>query len=224
VLPDSLQQQQNIAHEQGDTLVFVAIDTQVVAAIKLIATLRPDVQEMLQWFKQRGLKLYILSGDQEAPTRTLAEQLEVTGYFANTLPEQKAQRIRELQAQGQQVCFIGDGINDAIALCQAEVSISFSLRGATTIATDTAQIVLMNDHLAQITLLWQVAQNYQDNISHNTYRAQQFSLTAAAGVVLLPYKFWIVEGMWAGQILTGVHIANQPLLNTEKSPKTLTHS
>lgn len=222
VLPDSLQQQQNIAHEQGDTLVFVAINTQIVAAIKLIATLRPDVQEMLHWFKQRGLKLYILSGDQEAPTRKLAEQLEVTGYFANTLPEQKAQRIRALQAQGQQVCFIGDGINDAIALCQAEVSIS--LRGATTIATDTAQIVLMNDHLAQITSLWQVAQNYQNNISHNTYRAQQFSLTAATGVILLPYKFWIVEGMWVGQILTGVHIANQPLLDTEKSPKTLTHS
>ena len=126
-LPASLRRANNAAHESGHTLVFVAVADETVGAIELAATLRPEAKETVDWLRQKGLALYILSGDQDAPTAKLAAELGMNGYFANTLPEQKAERVKALQAEGRSVCFIGDGINDAIALRQAEVSIS--LRG-----------------------------------------------------------------------------------------------
>lgn len=87
---------------------------------------------------------YILSGDQEEPTRRLAEHLGIAHYQANTRPEQKASFIETVQARGCPVCFVGDGINDGIALKKAHVSIS--LRGTTTVATDTAQTVSLRNH------------------------------------------------------------------------------
>jgi len=157
------------------------------------------------------LALYIISGDQEAPTRKLYAELGMSGYFANTLPEQKAERIKELQAQGKQVCFIGDGINDAIALRQAEVSIS--LRGATTVATDAAQVVLMEDDLAQLRTLWELALGFERSLADNARQSKQLSLLAAAGVLVLPFNFWVSELLWGIQLITGVRKAQRPLLS-----------
>ena len=132
-----------------------------------------------------------------------------------TLPEQKAERVQALQAQGKQVCFIGDGINDAIALRQSEVSIS--LRGATTVATDAAQVVLMDDDLTQLRLLWELAKGFQHSLTTNALRAKQWSLLAAAGVLALPFGFWVVGILGGVQIITGITIAKQPLLIVELS-------
>jgi Cu2+-exporting ATPase len=159
------------------------------------------------------LALYILSGDQDAPTSRLAAELGMDGFFANTLPEQKAERVKALQEQGRKVCFIGDGINDAIALRQAEVSIS--LRGATTVATDAAQVVLMDDDLNQLRLLWELAEGFERSLASNNRRSQQFSLLAAAGVLALPFGFWTTELLWSVQVIVGVRIAQQTLLVAE---------
>ena len=113
--------------------------------------------------KKRGLSLSIISGDQTEPTRKLAGELGIDTYFANTLPENKATIIRQLQAQGRVVCFIGDGINDAIALKQADVSIS--LKGATTLATDTAQVVLMDKSLNPLDTLFSLACQYDKTMT-----------------------------------------------------------
>jgi soluble P-type ATPase len=103
---------------------------------------RPEVREMVAGLRQRGVDhLAIISGDHEGPTRKLAELLGMDRYFAEVLPADKANYVELLQKEGRTVCFVGDGINDSIALKKAEVSIS--LRGASTIATDTAQIVFM---------------------------------------------------------------------------------
>lgn len=211
-VPATIETLEKQVSETGNALVFVVVDNEVSGAIELTATLRPEAQEVINWFKQQGIALYILSGDQEAPTRKIATDLGMDGYFANTLPDQKALRVKELQAQGHKVCFIGDGINDAIALCQAEVSIS--LKGATTIATDAAQVVLMNNDLKQLQLLWELARGFEDNIKTNKRLAVQFSLAAATGVVILPSKFLIVELLWGTQGLTGLKIARRSLLNS----------
>jgi P-type E1-E2 ATPase len=175
--------------------VFVAVEETMVGAIELAATLRPETQAVVRWLQRQGFTLYILSGDQEAPTRKLAAQLGMSGYFANTLPEQKAERVKQLQQQGHRVCFIGDGINDAVALRQADVSIS--LRGATTIATDAAQVVLMEDHLEQIQVLLELAQAYNRNLRTIARQAKGFSVAAAAGVLALPaFNFRIVQMLW----------------------------
>jgi Cu2+-exporting ATPase len=182
----------------------------VAGAIELAAVSRPEAQATVAWLRLRGLSLYILSGDQEAPTANLAKELGMDGWFANTLPEQKANRIQALQEEGKRVCFIGDGINDAIALRKAEVSIS--LRGATTVATDAAQVVLMEDDLNQLKLLWELAENFEESLVANTRWARRLGLLACAGVLLLPYGYWTTELLWSVQIIVGIRISRQSLL------------
>ena len=204
---------QALAH----SLVFVAVDEALWGAIELEATLRPAAKPVIGWLKAQGYALHILSGDQEAPTRKLAEELGMDGYFANTLPEQKAEMIAELQRQGRKVCFIGDGINDSVALRQADVSIS--LRGASTVATDAAQIVLMDDDLAQLRTLFELSGGFHKNVRANFKLAVAASLAAVLGVLAIPlYKFWVVELMAAGQFVAGVGVASRPLLGAEEQP------
>jgi Cu2+-exporting ATPase len=105
--------------------------------------------------------MYIISGDHEAPTKRLAAELGIEHYFAETLPEKKASLIAKLQEEGKSVCYVGDGINDAIALKKAKVSIS--LRGAATIATDTAQVILMDKSLNQLGNLFDLAGEFKSN-------------------------------------------------------------
>lgn len=213
VAPPDLLEAQAAAHAEGHALVFVAVGEAVAGAIELAAVLRPEAKDTVAWLRHQGVALYILSGDQEAPTSRLAAELGMDGCFANTLPEQKAERVKSLQEQGKKVCFIGDGINDAIALRQADVSIS--LRGATTVATDAAQVVLMDDDLNQLRLLWELAEGFERSLATNARRSKQFSLLAAAGVLALPFGFWTTELMWSVQVIAGVRIAQQGLLIAE---------
>jgi Cu2+-exporting ATPase len=201
---------------EGRSLVYVAVNQELAGLIELDATLRPEALEIVAWLKQRGLKLYIISGDQEAPTHRLSNELGMDGYFANTLPERKASLIEELQAEGRKICFIGDGINDAVALRKANVSISF--RGATNVATDSAQIVLMDDNLTQLQTLFQLTQAYEDNLAANYHQAMVKSLLSTVAVLLLPFKFIIVEGVWVITFINGISIATRPLLDEPDNP------
>jgi Cu2+-exporting ATPase len=209
-LPADLAELQAAAHARGPGMVVVAVGAAVAGAIELAAVSRPEALATVAWLRLRGLSLYILSGDEEAPTANLAKELGMDGWFANTLPEQKANRIQSLQEQGKRVCFIGDGINDAIALRKAEVSIS--LRGATTVATDAAQVVLMEDDLHQLKLLWELAEGFEESLGANGRLARGLGLLASAGVLLLPFGYWTTELLWAVQIIVGIQISRQSLL------------
>ena len=130
------------AHREGHSMVMVAVDDALGGALELRASIRPEVPDIIKGLRARGIRhIAIISGDHEAPTRKLAEELGIDRYFAQVLPTEKADYVEKLQKEGRKVCFVGDGINDAIALKKANVSIS--LRGATSIATDTAHVVFM---------------------------------------------------------------------------------
>ena len=160
-IPENINLQQQRCLDEGHSLVFVAANGELIGAVELQAQLRPETLTVVRQLHARGLKVYILSGDQHAPTRYLAQKLEIDDFFAEILPEGKAEIIKELQAQGRKVCFVGDGINDAIALQQADVSIS--LRGATTIATDCAQVVLVSQSLHQLVQLFEIVEDFHAN-------------------------------------------------------------
>ncbi|MEY2697027.1 MAG: hypothetical protein RL333_1165 [Pseudomonadota bacterium] len=163
VIPDVIEKKLDAVHEDGDTMVMVAIDDHLGGALELRAALRPEVKDIIQGLRQRGIKhLAIISGDHEAPTKKLAEELGMDRYFAQVLPADKADYVEKLQAEGRKVCFVGDGINDSIALKKANVSIS--LRGATTIATDTAHIVFLEQGLGKLCELRDIARNLDHNI------------------------------------------------------------
>jgi heavy metal translocating P-type ATPase len=209
ILPAVLQAHKARCHDQGYALVFVAVDAQVVGALELHATMRPEAKQVVHALRTRNIELCIISGDAEAPTQKLATDLGISRFFANTLPERKADLVAALQSEGRRVCFIGDGINDAIALRTADVSIS--LRGATTAATDTAQIILMDGDLAQLPTLFDLAQQFNTKITRNLQNAGIFSLLGAGSVFFLGLGYVGVEVLAAIQFATGLRIANQPL-------------
>ncbi|MEM7536462.1 MAG: heavy metal translocating P-type ATPase [Chloroflexota bacterium] len=162
-VPHEMMQAQDACNEKGHSLVFVANDTTVIGAIELRATVRPEAKEVIEKLKERNIKsFYIISGDREAPTKHLAEELGIDHYFAETLPENKADLIDHLQSQGKSVCFVGDGINDSIALKKAKVSVSLS--GASSIAIDTAQVVLMDQSLANLYTMFDIAHDMERNM------------------------------------------------------------
>lgn len=164
-LPPTLQAIYADGQAQGHSFVFVALDDEVVGAIELAPTVRPEAKAVVAALRQRGLQVLIISGDQAEPTRRLATALGIDDYYANVLPQQKAALVAQLHQQGRAVCFVGDGINDAIALKQAKVSVS--LRGATSVATDTAQIVLMEQNLDQLPILFNLAHEMHHNLNAN---------------------------------------------------------
>ena len=161
-IPAEIKEERSRGHTEGYSLVYVAIDDQLGGAIELVPTIRAEVKEVIRSLRESGKTLYIISGDHEAPTRRLAEELGIDHYFANTLPENKAEKVIQLREEGRAVCFVGDGINDTIALKQANVSIS--LRGATTIAMDTAQIVLMDGNLTQLPYIFSLGEEFNQHL------------------------------------------------------------
>ncbi len=215
-LPAAVTTLHSTVHEQGHSLVLVSINEQFAGAIELAPTIRPEAQAMITGLHARGLALYIISGDQEQPTRHLAQAVGIEHYFANTLPEHKATLIQQLQAQGKRVCFVGDGINDAIALKQADVSIS--LRGASTIATDTAQIVLMDASLDQLTGLFELTAAYDTNMRANHVASMAPGLIVIGGVFLLHFGVITSIMLYNVGLLAGVANAMTPLL---RSPERL---
>ncbi len=151
------------ANREGHTMVMVAVDDALGGALELRASVRPEAAQIIRGLRERGVKhIAIISGDQEAPTRSLAEQLGMDRYFAQVLPADKADYVEKLQKEGRKVCFIGDGVNDAIALKKANVSIS--LRGATSIATDTAHVVFMEPGLGKLCELLDIARDLERNV------------------------------------------------------------
>ena len=94
-IPPEIAKVQEDCHEQGDSVVMVAFDEQLVGAIELHATIRPETKRVIHELRQRQMSIVIISGDQEAPTKKLAQTLGVDDYFANTLPENKANLIEQ---------------------------------------------------------------------------------------------------------------------------------
>ena len=193
------------AHALGNTIVLIAIDSALGGAIELQAAVRPEVVAIVAGLRARGIKhLAIISGDHEAPTKRLAEQLGMDRYFAQVLPADKADYVAQLQAEGKKVCFVGDGINDSIALKKANVSIS--LRGASTIATDTAQIVFLDEGLAHLCELRDIACNLNRNVQRSWHMVVVPNVICVAGVFTM--GFGIMASVIFNNVSAIVALAN----------------
>lgn len=129
---------------QGKTLLFVARDGEVTGVLAAADTLRPEVPASLDAVRALGLRdVELLTGDNERTAAALAERIGVR-YRANLLPEDKIAIVKEYQAQGRTVVMVGDGVNDAPALAQAEVGIAMGAAG-TDVAIEAAHLALMRE-------------------------------------------------------------------------------
>ncbi len=211
ILPPEVSELQYKTHELGHSLVYIAIDDQLDGVIELHATIRPEAKRIIRSLQERDKTIYIISGDHEKPTQRLAKTLGIDHYFAEVLPESKANLIEELQRAGHSVCFVGDGINDSIALKKANVSIS--LRGASTIATDTAQIILMDESLSRLTQLFGIAQALKTNMQQNLLISMLLGGGGLGGVFFLNLGVNATTILYQIGMLVGVANAMRPMMN-----------
>ena len=213
-IPANIQTAQEYCNKNGYTLILVAVDNQVFGALELHAQVRKEAQQVVQGLRERGIEeMYILSGDTEASTQKLAEYLGID-YMAEMLPEQKADFIEQLQKQNKSVCYVGDGINDSIALKKATVSIS--LKGASTIAIDTAQIILMDQSLNRICELLDLSNAFRAH-SKRTFSIMLIPHVIGA-VSSLQQAGFLVAFIWAQiGLLVGIGSALVPLSNLSSS-------
>jgi Cu2+-exporting ATPase len=185
-IPEEMRATLDLAHSDGNTMVMVGVDDALGGAIELRAAVRPEVTGIIAGLRARGIKhLAIISGDHDAPTRKLAESLGMDRYFAQVLPADKADYVAKLQAEGCKVCFVGDGINDSIALKKADVSIS--LRGASSIATDTAHIVFLEGGLSKLCDLRDIARDLDRTVNRSWSMIVAPNVTNVLGVFTMGF-------------------------------------
>lgn len=212
-IPDAIRTAQTYCQEQGSSMIAVAIDDSAVGTIELAAAIRPGTKELIHELTHEcGIEsTYIISGDHDAPTRQLADGLGINHYFAEVLPEQKAELIKQLQAEGKSVCFVGDGINDSIALQEADVSVS--IRGASTVATDAAQIVLMGKTLNQLPYLFGMGQQFNGHMKKVVATVIAPSVVSIGGSIMF-FNFGLIQSFIFPQIglLAGIAVAMRPVL------------
>jgi Cu2+-exporting ATPase len=188
-VPASLDEEMKKLHAEGHSFVCVAVENALAGVLELQTSHRPEIEEIVAGLRARGVNhMAIISGDHDQPTRRLAEHLGMDRYFAEVLPQDKAKYVELLQKEGRTVCFIGDGINDSIALKKANVSIS--LRGASMIATDTAQIVFMEESLSRVCDLMDYSHALERNVSRSWNLIRVPNALCVAGVFLFGFNIW----------------------------------
>lgn len=209
---------------QGLSTVLMAVDGALAALFDLRPRLRPEAAEVISTLRSRGMTVFIVSGDSEPPTRQLAEALSVDGYRARALPGEKAEFVREQQSRGRTVCFVGDGINDAIALEAADVSIS--LADATRAATAHSQIVLMTGGLRQLPDLFEIGAGYRTSqrvalgstvVPNMLGILATFALRWSFGAAIVvnsalwfPQLLWVASSLWRWPAEHGVDEDSPP--------------
>jgi Cu2+-exporting ATPase len=216
-IPEVIRHAQTACFEQGHSLVLVAVDQILIGAIELRPTMRPEVKTIIARLRQRPQikSMYIISGDHETPTQKLAQELGIDHYFAKALPENKADLIEQLQGEGKFICYIGDGINDSIALKKSQVSIS--LRGASTVATDTAQIVLMDGSLDQVADLFDLAHEFEGNMRAGFLCLCIPTLIGIGGVFFLSFGLLHTMMLTTLGLGSGVMNAMVPMLKRQRA-------
>lgn len=147
----------------GGMVIFVAIDDVLVGSIELRSRIRSEIFEIVNELKRNGHQVVLLSGDSDRATKAVASRLGIDRYYAEVLPEEKGRTIENMQAHGERVAMIGDGINDAIALSKANVSMS--LNGAADIANDAADVIFMDGDLSKFLCLLDISGQLTRNVT-----------------------------------------------------------
>ncbi|HEX2905430.1 MAG TPA: copper-translocating P-type ATPase [Phototrophicaceae bacterium] len=183
-IPDALISAQQEAENAGQSVIYLANEQGIVALFAIADVIREESYQAVQQLHDLGLKVAMLTGDSEAVARNVASQLKIDTYFAQVLPEHKADKVRELQRGGNKVAMVGDGVNDAPALVTADVGIAIG--AGTDVAIESAGIILVRSNPLDIVKIIRLSQA--------TYRKMIQNLIWATGynVVAIPLAMGIL--------------------------------
>jgi Cu2+-exporting ATPase len=185
--------------KRGHTTVYVVYDDEIVGAIALADVIRDESREAINRLKEVGLRCMMLTGDEESVAKWVAEELGLDDYYAEVLPDQKSDKIRKIQDDGLSVAMVGDGVNDAPALAQADVGIAVG--AGTDVAIETADIILVRNDPRDVADILNLSQATYQKMQQNLAWATGYNIIAiplAAGVL---YNLGILLSPAVGAIL-----------------------
>jgi P-type Cu+ transporter len=198
---------------QGKTVMLIADSKKVLGLIGVADTIKPTSLRAINEFKKMRIKVYMLTGDNSRTAKAIANQLGIKNYFAEVLPEDKANHVKELQKKGI-VAMVGDGINDAPAIAQADVGIAMG--SGTDVAMETGEIVLMKDDILDVVKAIKLSKMTMSKIRQNMFWALLYNtlgIPIAAGL-LFPFTGLLLNPMIAGgaMALSSVSVVSNSLL------------
>ncbi|MDQ3768599.1 MAG: heavy metal translocating P-type ATPase, partial [Actinomycetota bacterium] len=180
--------------ESGRTVAVAAVDGEVLGAIGLGDDLRADAVDAVAGMQASGMRVALVTGDNERATRVVADRAGIAEVHAGVLPAAKADIVRQLQADGARVAMVGDGINDAPALMQADVGLAMG--GGTDIAVESADVILLRDDVSAVLTAQRISRSSYRRVRQNVSLAFLFNGTgiplAATGLV---YPVWAMVAM-----------------------------
>ena len=174
--------------EQGKTVMFLGWDSQVAGIIGLADTLKPGAREALQALRRMGIQTAMLTGDNRRTAEAIAREAGIDRVLAEVLPEHKAGEVKKLQEEGKVVAMVGDGINDAPALAQADIGIAIGT--GTDVAMETGDITLISGDLMGVVTAISLSKRTMRTIKQNLFWAFAYNtalIPVAAGVLYLVF-------------------------------------
>ncbi|USD64626.1 cation transporter [Vibrio sp. SCSIO 43136] len=177
-------------HHQGATAVYVAVDGKVQALFAIADTIKSEAKQAVEQLRQFNIDVVLLSGDHQVVATHVAEQLGISQVFAQVLPEEKAQHIENLKAQGRKVAMVGDGINDAPALACSDVGIAMG--SGSDVAIESAQLTLLNSSPLAVANAIELSKATVRNMKQNLLGAfvyNSLGIPIAAGVLYPAFGF-----------------------------------
>ncbi len=206
------------AGQRGQTIIFTIKDKTLLGAIALADIIREESREAITALKQMGLKSALITGDSMDVATWVASELGIDEYFARVLPSEKSEKVKELQKRGLNVAMVGDGINDAPALTQADLGIAIG--AGTNVAIESAGIILMRNDPRDIVKIIRLSQMTYTKMIQNLFWATGYNVVAlplAAGV--LAFKGILLEPALAAvfmSVSTVIVACNAILLRRKK--------
>ena len=174
----------NVYKNEQETIVFVLVEEELAGFIAMGDEIRNESYDAIKILKENNLKIYMMTGDNEKVARSVSDELNLDGYYAEVLPDQKLEKIKDFQDKGEFVAMTGDGINDAPALAKADVGIAVG--SGTDVAAETADIILVNSNPVDIAHLIVFGKETYKKMIQNLIWATGYNFIAiplAAGVL-----------------------------------------
>ncbi|TSC83036.1 MAG: putative copper-exporting P-type ATPase B [Parcubacteria group bacterium Gr01-1014_19] len=184
-LPDDLKNKAATAGAKGNTVIYILEGTSVLGAIALADLIREESREAVTAIKKMGIKTAMITGDSEEVARWVAGELGIDEYFSRVLPEKKSEKVGMLQKNGRKVAMVGDGINDAPALTQADLGIAIG--AGTNVAIESAGIILMKNDPRDIVKIIRLSKLTYSKMLQNLFWATGYNVVAmplAAGILI----------------------------------------